>query len=51
MQTILTPLDWALVKIHRLERESERKELRLAALRCRITELLEEPPTITIIKE
>jgi len=46
----LSPLDLAVIKIKRLEREAERYEVRLSALRCRVTELLKERPTITIVK-
>jgi hypothetical protein len=46
----LSPLDIALIKIDRLEKEDARKEIRLAALRCRLTELLDNP-IIVIVKE
>ena len=47
---MLSALDWALVKIDRLEKENDRKEIRLSALRCRLTELLENPH-IVVVKE
>ncbi len=47
----LSPLDLALTKIKRLENEAGIYEIRLSALRCRVTELLEDRPTITIVKE
>ena len=47
----LSALDIALIKIHLLEREAEKTELRLAALRCRLTEVLYEGPRITIVKQ
>ena len=43
---LLSALDFALIKIHRLELEAERKEVRLCALRCRLTEVLNENPTV-----
>jgi hypothetical protein len=46
----LSPLDWAIIKIDKLEKEDARKEVRLAALRCRLKELLDNP-TIVIVKE
>ena len=47
---MLSALDYALIKIDRLEKEDARKEIRLSALRCRLTEMLENPQ-IVIIKE
>ena len=47
---MLSTLDLALIKIDRLEKEDARKEIRLSALRCRLTELLENP-LIVIMKE
>ena len=47
---MLSALDLALIKIDRLEKECARKEVRLSALRCRLTELLENPH-IVIVKE
>ncbi len=47
---LLSPMDFALIKIDRLEKEDARKELRLSALRCRLTELLENP-IVVIVKD
>ena len=47
---MLSPLDLALIKIDRLEKEDARKEVRLSALRCRLKELLDNPQ-IVIVKE
>ncbi len=47
---ILSPLDLALIKIDRLEKENDRKEIRLSALRYRLKEVLENP-IIVIVKE
>ena len=47
---MLSPLDLALIRVDRLEKEDARKEVRLAALRCRLKELLDNPQ-IVIIKE
>jgi hypothetical protein len=40
---MLSPLDLAMIKIDRLEKENERKEIRLSALRCRLKEVLDNP--------
>tara|TARA_B100000809_G_C15136862_1_gene531018 strand:- start:1708 stop:1902 length:195 start_codon:yes stop_codon:yes gene_type:complete len=47
---MLSSLDLAMIKIDRLEKEDARKEIRLTALRCRLTELLDNP-TIVFVKE
>ena len=47
---VLNPLDIAIIKIDALEKENERKEIRLSALRCRLHELLENPQ-IVIVRE
>jgi hypothetical protein len=47
---MLSPLDLALIKIDRLEKEDARKEVRLSALRCRLKELLDNPQ-IVIVRE
>ena len=51
MKINLSPLDIAMIKINRLELEAERYEVRLSALRCKVTELLNDKPTITVVKE
>ena len=45
---MLSALDFATIKINQLEKENERKEIRLAALRCRLKELIENPLKIII---
>jgi hypothetical protein len=42
----LSPLDLAVIKIHRLEAREVVLENRLAALRCRMTEILNEKPKV-----
>lgn len=46
---MLSALDFAIIKIKRLELEKERYEVRLCALRCKVTELLDNP-VIVIVK-
>jgi hypothetical protein len=45
---MLSPLDIAIIKIDRLEKENARKEIRLSALRCRLTEILDNPIILTV---
>lgn len=47
---MLSALDVAIIKIDMLEKEAVRKEIRLSALRCRLTELLDNP-TIVVVRE
>lgn len=45
---VLSALDLAIIKIDRLEKENAKKEIRLSALRCRLTELLDNPIKIIV---
>jgi len=45
---MLSALDYAIIKIDRLEKEDARKEVRLTALRCRLKELLDNPLMVIV---
>lgn len=44
----MSALDYAMVKIARLEKEQRTYELRLSALRCKLTEVLNEKRIIIV---
>ena len=46
---MLSAMDLLVIKIKELERENERKDIRLSALRCRLAELLDSPPKIVVV--
>ena len=43
---MLSALDFAMIKIDRLEKECARNEIRLSALRCRLAEELASPRVV-----
>ena len=51
MKIEMSALDIAFLKIDYLERENQLKELRLSALRCRLTELIENPQLVIVKSE
>ena len=40
---MLSALDYAMIKIDRLEKEDTRKQVKIIALRCKLKELLDKP--------